>query len=706
MIKGKEPQTVNNIQEHLVKLLGEIDEICISNRIPYVLYGRTARDACSKGHFIGSYVFASVMIPAEHIERFESLVEKKYKGARSLEWLANNPAFPGLHMRYVDMNTTFIYGDSVQKYNCSGIYVTIERVRQIPSGKIKAKLANGIDKVLEFTTVSDLSSLSRTKRAAVRVFNGLARLFGREKTVRRLLRWQMRLCKKHGSKMAVIRYLKNNIDFSGAHLTKVKRVAFENRSFLVPNDHKPYLNLVYGKTWVENASSSISSPHLLASSTEVSFRDVLANEDKKSLAEVNAVISERNRIMSEMKPLEAKIQGFWEHLFLTQTRFDFFRKYYPHRKELAAHLEKKDYRILTDLTSDLMSTETKYLDKGLVMPVCKEADQIVYSLYIYKGDYAHADLFKNRLARFPGSALQLDSSIPEQDEDFWPRYLQTDDAGLLPVFAVGPDGKEFRIAYKNYNNRIYNLLKTGSEQPAAASPAESVLVAFDGDEELPFDEVYGLCADGMSYLPLYQRDDEGKEMELCAVTADGAVFPTAKINGMRYIGSRPLPYQCVLNGDHSLDCSLFFGEEELGRLFWLCDSGEEMPALEAVSGKISVNSPIVLNKLFENKNSFDLTGRFQTLRDLEAGIAPAKLLCEAADGTRTELRTLLDELSEKSPAGDEADFDELPPVSPFSLHGSDRFGRDLLFAYITETLDLVPAGTMSSGGVFTPAAAK
>lgn len=571
---------MNNIQEHLVKLLGEIDELCISNQIPYLLYGRTARDAFTAGEFIGSYVYANVMIPADAFERFEALVQKRYAGQRALEWIANNPAFPGLHMRYVDLNTTFIYGDSVQKYNNPGIYVSIERARLIPSNRLAAKLANGIDKAIEYSSIDDLSGLGRAKRTAVSLVRGFMKLFGREKTLRRMLRFQNRLCKRNTGRMAVIHYLADNTDLSAEHFSKVVRVPLEKRTFQISANTAAFLSRVFGNSWKDNAPAEISAPHLLASSTEVPFRDVLDDESRAELSKIGGVMAERQRIQNEMKPLDAKIHRYWAYLFVTGSRFDLFRKYYPHRGELTARFQNGEYDVLRKLLAEVLELETKYIDEGLAMPVFPELDEIILALYEYAGDYQHAEPMKKRSTKFKPVTLALDGDSLPPDNEAWPMFLRTAKDGSLAVSAYDPDGKEYPVVFRSYHHRRLAPLHCGGDSVTVIEVGEDAeLIALDGERELSMAELFNLCRPDEPFLRLYHRLYDGRCCELCCLLERGELIPTAELQDSCYCGVRALPALPVLGADRGLNCCLYDGRKVLGPVL-LQDAGALLPVVK------------------------------------------------------------------------------------------------------------------------------
>ena len=106
---------MNDIQKHLVKLLKEIDEICMQNDIPYILGERIAKDACQEHRFIGDYVNVKVLMRGQDFDKFRNLVAKKED--RVIESILENSAYPdGMSMRYVDETTSFIYGHMI--HNC------------------------------------------------------------------------------------------------------------------------------------------------------------------------------------------------------------------------------------------------------------------------------------------------------------------------------------------------------------------------------------------------------------------------------------------------------------------------------------------------------------------------------------------------------------------------------------------------------------
>ena len=571
---------VNSVQEHLIKLLGEIDDICVSNGIPYVLYGRTARDAYTTGKFIGNYVFASVMMPSDSFERFQSLVQKEYPDERAVEWIVNNPFFPGMHMRYVDLNTTYFYGDSVYKYSYPGIYVTIERVRSIPSNKYKAKLANGIDKAIELTSQEDIETLSRIKKGAVTIVRCMTKLLSRKRALLHLIRFQNWLGRKHTSKMAIIRFLKDNIDISEKHLSEVVRIPFENRSFMVPKNKNAFLNLTYGTSWQANEPADIISPHLLVSSTEIPFRNIIRQDDILEIKKIEQVIQERSRVQNAMKPLDKRIQQYWKHLFLTRDRFNLFRKYYPHRQEISEYMKNYDIQVLQAMMQDVMALETEYIDTGLAMPVFDELDKIIHYLYIYQGDYKRANQFLNRSINFKKIDIVVDEDISKQDLDSWPLYLSISGENTFPVFVQAKDGTQYPVVYRTYDKDYLNIFTFDGNNITVAIPIEgSVIVALEETREISLQEIFEKCCSDIPYVRLFYMDYSRRCFEFGCLTEDGSILVTALFNDLQYIGTNKLPPRVQRNKSRSIECTLFLEKEALGSVYWRENKTTISPAL-------------------------------------------------------------------------------------------------------------------------------
>lgn len=542
---------MREIQQHLVLLLKEIDEICIKNNIPYVLCGRTAKDACVSGGFIGSYVYASVIIPGSYFEKFTKLVEKEKKGSRSIESLRNNLEFPGgMAMNYVDETTTFIYGDSAHKYKSKGIYITIQKARNIPKNKYKAKFADAIDKVLAYADAPDLDGLSKHKQLPVKLARFAIKLFGKSRVYNYLMDVQDKLVREGSSFYAYTRKFKDNIVLSTGIFTSVKRVKFEGHYFFVPKDSDKFLQQVYGKKWAtDKKANNVSARHLLVASTEVSYKDV-DNQDEiyKNRHEIDRIINERKSLTNLIKGLKAKVESYWDYLFLTQARYDLYRKYIPIEdvlKEKYANGEK-DWlcRVMADYIYDVKT----YVGKKLPVKVSESLDTMVQELLFYTGEVSAAQTYQRLRNSVKLSAikmvlaedarekslLQLPKECKVEEDGIIKTYVDTG-AERLELLVLDPEGNLMPFLREEKAELCYAAMINENQEP-------NRLVLRSGDSLVDFESI-----DFSEELVDVIHHNFARDILVARIARNGQIYVTAEYGNDRVVGEKEPEVLCEVN---------------------------------------------------------------------------------------------------------------------------------------------------------------
>lgn len=389
---------MNDIQQHLIKLLKEIDEICRKNHIPYVLCGRTAKDACHAHKFMGEYVYASVLMHAKDMLKFRDAV-KKIKD-RAVESVLDYPEFPdGRAMRYVDENTTFLYGHLAHRYHHHGIYVTIQQCRSAGDSGLEKKLIRGFDKIINAVNVTELGGMSRKKRVALKGVQLAGKCLGKARVVRMLVRMQNLCMKKRSKKLAYIRPGKEDILLPGSSLGNVQQVVFEGENFRLPKDEDRFISLVWGKSWrTSEEEESVSSPHLLAASTDISYREVdLHRTLDENRQQVNRMIRERNALSGAIQALRKSIEKNWDVLFLTRERYRLYSLYKPVEAHLAEKLQAGDMDYLTVVMAPYLEQVVEYAGKGWAVQVSPVLDHVALELLKWQKQDAAAKKFGQAL---------------------------------------------------------------------------------------------------------------------------------------------------------------------------------------------------------------------------------------------------------------------------------------------------------------------
>lgn len=393
---------MNDIQKQLLILLQEIDEICEKHNIPYVLCGRTAKDACMNAGFLGEYVYASVLMHAKDFFKFRKIVSGME--GRATESILDNAAFPdGRAMRYVNENTTFMYGHNAHHYKHLGVYITIQQARTVAGNRIAAKASNAIDKLVTavgMTAAPHTETLSRKKRMLLKAIDLGTKLTGKERAIRMLIRTQNFFMPRRGKKLAYIRKNKTDIMLTPTMLTSTKATSFEGAMLRTALEEDAFNQQTFGRYWATDLKEEgISSPHLLVYSDTESYKEL---ETQDILCENRNAIQ---RMMNERSALSAKISGLrknieknWDILFMTRERYRLYALYKPVEEELLERLNEGDCEYLSIVMKDYLENVILYAGKGWPLQVSPMLDSLALEMLKRTGQVDAGKKFGQLLA--------------------------------------------------------------------------------------------------------------------------------------------------------------------------------------------------------------------------------------------------------------------------------------------------------------------
>lgn len=374
---------MNEIQIRLVQLLKELDELCAKKNIPYVLFGRTAKDAYKHNSFYGDYVTASILVQTKDFLRLRRAIAGKR--SRKLESVLDCPGYPnGKTMRYVDEDTVFMYGHNAHLYRYHGIYVTIEPATALPQGAISGKinrLCNAMITAIGLTELPYEVEIGKKKRIALKIIRFVAALLGKGFLVRSIFALQNLFVRK-GEKLVYLRKGKKDVPLPSGTFSKIKRTVFEGAEFCVPVDEEVYLQAVYG-TYVdsEEKMEPVSLPHLLVASTEVSYRTLelsLLQDDLR--IQTQKMMDERNALNSVISSFKKKIEKYWDVLFLTRERYRLYGLYKPIEGILQQRFEEGDYDWVNLVMQEYLDSVVTYAKKGWPIQVSLILDAIALKI--------------------------------------------------------------------------------------------------------------------------------------------------------------------------------------------------------------------------------------------------------------------------------------------------------------------------------------
>lgn len=134
------------LQELLYRMMAELRDICETQGIPYFLTGWSALSAYGGGCLREDVQAGQIMIRVEDAQALADAVTAAIREGtvsdRAIEYLGNNPAFPGFFIRYSAENTTAFEPFHERGYTHYGVSVDILFAKHRPANYlIRKKLA-------------------------------------------------------------------------------------------------------------------------------------------------------------------------------------------------------------------------------------------------------------------------------------------------------------------------------------------------------------------------------------------------------------------------------------------------------------------------------------------------------------------------------------------------------------------------------------
>ena len=129
-----------------IELLKEIRAVCEQENIRYYLSGDLALIELQHDEIRDEFNNGTVAVFAEDIEKLTAILETKEN--RKVESLANNSAFPGFYVRYMDISTTLInFTETAFTYDTNSMGVNIEIICGRGSNGFKGKVLSKLKRL-------------------------------------------------------------------------------------------------------------------------------------------------------------------------------------------------------------------------------------------------------------------------------------------------------------------------------------------------------------------------------------------------------------------------------------------------------------------------------------------------------------------------------------------------------------------------------
>lgn len=260
-------------QQEVLSLLKEIDKICRKNKIPYYLSPQLTLCGVTGQPFPQDPLCGVVLMKTGDMERFRIAFEADPPKRRTLESMKNNKRFPGLYLRYENMDTLCFRLDEGRNFRYPGMGVDILPLR----GKIASRKGHLWNRALEvgwqqscylYNNKPGLSGM--LCKLPVRLLS----LGGRARLGKRLYEKFLERQDTKGSDEYVLRLNRTETLYYPAEIfKKTAQLELEGSKFLVPDGKIWYLQKTYGSDY-ENVPAEEPKPDwTVMTSALVSYED-------------------------------------------------------------------------------------------------------------------------------------------------------------------------------------------------------------------------------------------------------------------------------------------------------------------------------------------------------------------------------------------------------------------------------------------------
>lgn len=378
---------MTGIQSIQLAMMEEINSICKSEGLSYVLSHETAAYVKDNDGFIDEQYAFKIMMPMADIAKLKACVESKYADTRFIESWENNPDLLQLKFLYVDRSSTVIDGGSVEHRIAPGATITIFPAR---SFKPEPK-ALGCEHYVELVNKSD-----RKKAKKIVALKALSRInkekYGKmiESRVSVNTDYIQKAFTSSTEKAAAAAvegnfnptdqpYLNSKkekcfvyIDDKGKEtelpanlFTKTTVKKFDGVELTLYAAEKDFLSAIFGKGWKKRARNPLTGTDRITviSDPEIPYADYLdyIKDDEVSFKEITVAKRENNTWMSSVhNPAVAHTQKNFMEIRRSVERIDIWYRLRSKRADLKKAYEEKDVAKLRSLLSEYLRATERY----------------------------------------------------------------------------------------------------------------------------------------------------------------------------------------------------------------------------------------------------------------------------------------------------------------------------------------------------------
>lgn len=290
------------LQEHLLKLLKEIDSICKKYDITYYAAGGTTIGAVRHNGFIPWDDDADLYMTRDNFYRFREAFYKENPKDRVLECLDDNKGCPSVIPRYIEETTTTLCRFHCLNTSAAGLIIDIFILDPFPNEKEKqeeylAKFNVYNDLVLPFYVFSHRNNSEYIDMYFE--YEEKVKEFGRE-AVMQELEEELFVYDENECDSYILRWGSVPSVFPKDLFGKPEFFKFEDMELPVPEKWSDYLHQLYGADWMHIPVPSAAHQHTSIVNMDIPYTFYTEKMDKlinKELAQIRYDLRKRTKIV-------------------------------------------------------------------------------------------------------------------------------------------------------------------------------------------------------------------------------------------------------------------------------------------------------------------------------------------------------------------------------------------------------------------------
>lgn len=348
---------MTEIQKYLLKLLEEIDRICIENNIEYYVFAGTMLGIERNEGFLPWDDDIDIIMTKANYDRFSEFMKTNPPPSRAFECIERNKEYPLQFGRYTSLDTSGITRSLAFGNSSAGVWVDIIFVAPLPTSVRKIKrIKKWFSCYCELENEVYVEHKNHYKGFYWRYRLGVffISIFGKQKVIKHLKKWFDGFSERECDMYFMYHSLFTDFRaFDKRFFQKPVRKNFNGIDVNVSPYNREFSRVLYGDSWMIVPEASEQEVHTIVLDLDISYEkyvnDYMIFLDKKEVAET----------ISNMKKLQLK--NF--ELFRTSITDKIYLKGILINEELKKEIRQLDISLKKMLSQeDFMTISKLYED--------------------------------------------------------------------------------------------------------------------------------------------------------------------------------------------------------------------------------------------------------------------------------------------------------------------------------------------------------